>query len=265
MHRKNWAGEDIYSIEYFDEELNVDSGLTYDGTINDADITLAADSGSGVNVTATAAVFAAGDVGKAIKAVDENEQVALGIITTFNSSTSVTVDITGTFPRLTFLAGEWGLAVANVTGLDHLNFFEVSIVGDGIVYPVQFILDGGVSLTGGDTPHALKIQVGFTYESVVELQRPAQQIQIGNTIFLVKGHNRIYALLRDTAGATINGEEIKFSSVEDLMDKKIPLFTGVKEVLNLGYDRDAIVVIKQAKPLPFHVLGVMGSLDVGEE
>jgi hypothetical protein len=264
--RKSPLGEDIYSIEYFDEELNLDSGLMYDGTVDDVDITLAAVSGTGVNVEASADIFASGDVGKAIKAADPAEQVAIGIITAFVDAKNVTVDIAGTFPRLTFASEEWGLAVTTVDGLDHLAFFEVSIVGDGVVYPKQFVTAGGaVDLDGGLYPHSLKVQVGLPFEPVIRTLRPAQQIQIGNTLFFVKGYNRVYTLLKDTAGATINDEQIKFRSVEDPMDAKIPLFTGIKEVVNLGYDREQIVEIKQPVPLPIHVLGVMGSLDVGEE
>jgi hypothetical protein len=41
-------------------------------------------------------------------------------------------------------------------------------------------------------------------------------------------------------------------------------FTGDKKVMNLGYDRDGFVEIRQDQPLDFHIVAVIMDMNVGE-
>ena len=41
-------------------------------------------------------------------------------------------------------------------------------------------------------------------------------------------------------------------------------FSGEKKVMNLGYDRDGFVEIRQDQPLDIHVVAIIMDLNVGE-
>ena len=135
-------------IEYFTEENNfasdnttfrnamfeaqkgyvhLDSALTYDGTAPgsaaSATMTPAAVSGTGINFTASAAVFSASDVGREIwkKSID-GVGSGRATIVTYNSPTSVDCDIEVDFDNTDAIdAGCWYLTADTITGLDHLE------------------------------------------------------------------------------------------------------------------------------------------------
>jgi hypothetical protein len=44
------------------------------------------------------------------------------------------------------------------------------------------------------------------------------------------------------------------------MGQNIKEFTGDKRVINLGWDRDGQIIIKQEQPLPMTILGITGTL-----
>lgn len=132
--------------------IYVDSALTYDGTLAgsnaSATLTAAATSGTGVTFTASASVFSSGDVGRELwrKSVTGAE-TGRAVITGYTSATVVTCTILEDFDSTTAIpAGEWYLTANEVTGLDHLEGKEVSIIADGGQHPVKTVENGAVTL-----------------------------------------------------------------------------------------------------------------------
>jgi hypothetical protein len=263
-------------IEYFDQSAiiteqhpltGLDSALSYDGTNNLAAIEFDVGLPGEVpihtvsNITADATqVFTAGDVGKEIIQIGGTGRA---IITAFVNSQTVTVKVTSVFPNVgPYARGAWGKAVNSLAGLDHLEGATVDIKGDGAAYGSTVVASGGISFDG---PHALKVDVGLLFEPLIQTLRPGINLRDGNSVFLTKGYNRIYIFFKDTLGATVNDLPLEFRSSQDLMDEAPPLTTDIVEVTHLGYDSDARITIKQTQPLPFMVLAIAGSLNVGDE
>jgi hypothetical protein len=255
-------------IEYFDQAarikdthpLLVDSGLSYDGTNNATTLTPGATTGAGIDFTAGAATFAAGDVGKQLYQINGNGRAT---ITAFTNNTTVVATITVDFANTNAIAaGQWGLAVKTVTGLGHLEAKTVQIVGDGAAYPPKVVSAGSVTLDG---PHALKIDAGLGFTPELTTLRPGINAGNGSVVFATKGFNRLYVLFHNTLGAKVNGEQIDFRSSAEPMGVAPAPKSGIFKVTNIGYDEDARINIKQEQPLPFCVLAIMGNLDVGDE
>jgi hypothetical protein len=153
-----------------------------------------------------------------------------------------------------------GEATSNIYGLNHLIGEEVDIVGDGAVYPTQVVAaDGSLTL---DLP-ASQIQAGLHYQSKIITQRPEIATPYGTTQGVQKRWSDVRVRLVDTSGIQINGEQIPFRQVEDLMDQGVEPFTGDKRITNLGWDPDGRIEIVQDEPLPAHVVCVYGSLEIG--
>jgi hypothetical protein len=56
-----------------------------------------------------------------------------------------------------------------------------------------------------------------------------------------------------------------FRTSADLMNAPPALFTGDKKVMNLGYDKDGFIEIKQEQPLDMHVVAIGGDINTGEQ
>jgi hypothetical protein len=79
--------------------------ILYAGKTRAADMTLSALTGTGITITASAAVFAAGDVGKKFFAGD-----SLATITAFTDSTHVTASVNNDFTSLSVTQGGYGMS-----------------------------------------------------------------------------------------------------------------------------------------------------------
>ena len=153
-----------------------------------------------------------------------------------------------------------GTATQTVTGLSHLEGKSVDIVGNGAVYPRATVTSGQVTLAGAATT---PIEVGLPYTSTLQTMRPEIQT-LGSSQGIPKAWARIVARLDKTLGLKINGQTIPFRSAGDPMDQSPPLFTGDKQVSQLGWDTDAWITITQEQPLPCTVLALTGILVVGD-
>lgn len=154
---RTWKGdvEKVWSLDCALQEP-----LTYPA----ANITLSAVDGNGVIVTASSAVFGAGDVGKVLRAGGGRAAVA-----GFTDTTHITVDVRYPFPLvpqsetpLPYLSGEWSLdaRTSTVTGLQHLAGVPVWANADGNLYEVTVSATGSVTL-----PHSHSlITIGLNYE-----------------------------------------------------------------------------------------------------
>ena len=158
------------------------------------------------------------------------------------------------------LTGTFAAGATVLTGLDHLEGEEVQIVGDGAVYPVATVAGGSVTLNG---PAAVVIEVGLAYTSLLETMRPEVPLQ-GTSQGRLRHWSEIIVRLDRSLGCFVNGDEIPFRSSGDDMDEPPPIFTGDHKINDLGRDTDATITVEQRQPLPLTVVGVFGTLGVGD-
>jgi hypothetical protein len=155
---------------------------------------------------------------------------------------------------ITYSGGE----VASVSGLDHLEGKTVDIVADGVEYDRKIVVDGTVAID----PPASEIQVGLPFTSKLVTMKPVINSEKGTTAGLPKKWAEVYVSLHETSGLTINDEEINFRPAGVALGEPIPLFTGDKQVSQLGWD-EGRVTIEHKQSLPCTVLGIFGKLEVG--
>lgn len=149
------------------------------------------------------------------------------------------------------------------TGLGHLEGKTVDVVADGLyVQPVVTVAGGQVTL-----PEPAKaVEIGLKYKTRIKDLPVALAAQGGTVLGEQVSVNKIQVYLYKTKGCTINGERITFRSFgDDLLDKPVPEFTGLKEAGALGWSSDGTasqVEIVQDQPLPLTVLAIIKEVSI---
>jgi hypothetical protein len=154
-----------------------------------------------------------------------------------------------------------GSPVSIVTGMNHLIGQTVQILGDGAVYADKVVqADGSVEL---DYPPASNIEVGLRFKGLLETLSPEITISgtsQGRTVHWAEVIVRMYRSL----GCIVNGERLRFRSADDPMDTVPPLFTGDKKKKHVPSAINKGIIVERDLPLPLTVVGIFGTLGVGE-
>lgn len=251
------------------EYIHLDSSLSYYGTAEgeaaSAAIQPAALSGTGVSFTASNSVFVAGDVGREIwkKHIDGQES-GRAVITGYTSGTVVTCDIIKNFDSTASIpAGEWYLTTDEVSGLDHLEGLEVSIVTDGGQHPTRTVTSGSVSL---DSQSSV-VHVGLSYKGYLETNDLDGGTQDGTSQTRKKQVNAVAVRFIDTLYAKVGTDYYSLQQIEMrkpsmFMDRPPLMFTGdvkennfshVNDEQEGGWKRSKRVIISQDQPYPCNV------------
>jgi len=152
-----------------------------------------------------------------------------------------------------------GSATTTVSGLNHLEGEEVSILADGSAHADKTVSGGSITLDRS----ASKVHIGYSYNSLIETLRLEAGADDGSAQGKIKRIHGVTARFLDTVGAelgpdTSNLDRIPFRDSSMAMDEAVPMFTGDKEItFPSGYENDARVVIRQTQPLPMTVLAIM--------
>lgn len=156
-----------------------------------------------------------------------------------------------------------GVAATEITGLSHLEGKAVDVVSDGFVVVGHVVAGGKITLAKA----ASNVVVGLHYESTVEPEPPDYiDDKGGNNINAQKQWAEVILRLYQTglSGITVNGMTVPARDGTDPLDTATALFTGDARTPLLGTTRAGILTIKQTLPLPFTLLAVAGTLDVGD-
>jgi len=148
----------------------------------------------------------------------------------------------------------------SITGLDHLEGETVQILIGDAVYPNQTVTNGAISVNLPANTSYKSIEIGLGYTSRIKTMRVEAGSQAGTAQGRKKRYNEVMVRLHKTVGIIINGDQLPFRTSSTPMGQNIPEFTGDKRVINLGWDRDGQIEIKQEQPLPMTVLGITGTL-----
>jgi hypothetical protein len=156
-----------------------------------------------------------------------------------------------------------GAAATVITGLSHLEGKAVDVVADGFVVAGHTVAGGQITLAKAAT----NVIVGLHYETTVEPEPPEYLDDKGrHNIYLQKQWAEVILRLYETglSGVTVNGKSLPARSGSDPLDTATALFTGDAQTPLLGTTRAGVLTIKQTLPLPFTLLAIAGTLDVGD-
>lgn len=248
----------------------VDCALEYPKTYPAADLTLSAATGS-ITLTASAAVFALGNVGSIIRAGGGKME-----ITAYTNATHVTAtvlrDITSVIPEdendipLPVLSGDWTMdaPTTSVSGLDHLEGATVSILADGNVLTQAVVTNGAVALGGEYT----RVVVGLPYRCKARSLPPTSTKQTieGKVKRVVRVQPRVYQSRGLQVGTDLDLLESFKERSDEPMGEPTRLQEGVKEVyIEASYEPDQGIYFIEDDPIPTTVLGFLTLTDIGDE
>ncbi len=246
------------------EYIHLDSTLTYDGTSVGSDASAnvipSAFTGSGVTFTASAAVFASGDIGREIwKKSITGDETGRATITGFTSTTVVTCDISVDFDNTnTINAGDWYLTADNVTGLDHLESETVNIMTDGSTAGNAIVTSGEVSIPA----QASVIHIGLSYKGIMITNSLEAGGVIGPSQTKPKDLYELGIRFADTLGAQFgtdlyNMQFIDFRDSQSFIDRPPPPLSGDVELFykdRTELDKKVVVLQETAAPCIIQLL-----------
>lgn len=240
-----------------------------------------------VTVSASAAVFTAGDVGDIIRLGGGKLEVV-----TFSTSTSITADvlspITAVVPNdpartpLPAAPGDWSIAtpVTTVSGLDHLEGMSVTGLADGSVIPETVVADGSITLSVAASkiviglPFAVQMQTLFleSPQGAGTLQGSRQEPQ---DVVL-----RVEASRPPTVGANQPDAAVQpyfatvpWTDMADIPTREATVPAGQPQPLYTGdwfsnipanWDQNAQIAFEQLDPLPLTILALYPKVKVGD-
>jgi hypothetical protein len=152
-----------------------------------------------------------------------------------------------------------GAPITTITGLDHLEACEVSILADGAPHPARTVLGGEIELQ----LEASKVAVGLAFTATIEptfleTGDPGSLSKAG-----VKRLHRVIAEVWKTLGMEVSGDagatwsRIEFRTPGNDMDAAPPLFTGIiEEHLEGSSQRQSTAIIRQRQPLPLNIMSL---------
>jgi hypothetical protein len=251
-------------VEYLNPSIYVDSGLVLNSPITITGATAA----NPVVITASSHGLSNGDLVDIKGVVGMTEingnryKVADQATNTFELTDQTTgVDVNGSAYTAYDSGGEVRKGVTTITGLSHLEGTTVQIVGNGAVFPDATVTSGEVTVSS----EVSEAYVGLAYTTTIKPSRPEFGSPQGITQAKPKRWNHIFVRFLNTLGATINGDQMPFRTSADAMGSAPASFSGDKKVMNLGYDKDGFIEIKQEQALGMHVIAIGGDINTGEQ
>lgn len=250
-------------------QVYLDSALTFDNTQT---TTLTPGTGATVKGTedvsfvAGASVFSADMVGQYIyPKYSTGDETGIVYITGYVSGTEITGKVEQAFPSLDPIAsGSWYITKTTVSGLDHLEGEEVTVVEDGALAPSKTVENGTIELS---TPSCCGV-VGCSYTGIVETMPIELLLSSGITAGKYKSVGTIKALLRNTLGLSCGSDSyhldaLKIRTGNDIAGRPAPYFSGYTDVPAFdGYEIMRTVTFVQEKPFPFTLLGLIVDTEV---
>ena len=254
--------------------LYLHSALTYNAydatSMSSATISLSASSGS-VTLTSSTGYFNGGMIGKRIRAINASgNTIGQGQITATASTTSITLSITTTFNALSYAPGFWGVSVASLSGLSHLEQKTVGVLADGQKESLTRSVASGVFTLGSNY---WVISVGLSYDQILFTLPKEAGTNRGTAQGKLQRYNEVFFKLNRST------QDFKYGPDADHLSDVLMAFTPTSTSLYTGvlppqgggiampggYFRGAQIYIKNSNPLPMEVLSIIGTLDTYEK
>lgn len=158
-----------------------------------------------------------------------------------------------------------GVAKTVITGLNHLEGKEVSILADGVEQERQIVSSGSITLSTA----ARLVQVGLPYTSRVQPMRMDVNTTSGSSLGSKKKISELVLSFVDTVSAKYGVSttalfEIDWTNIEWTNSSIIDgLFTGdVVVVLDGGFSSDDPILISSDSPLPMNLRAIIARMDI---
>ena len=266
-------------VEYFenidvparqDKCLYLHSALTYDAydttSRSSVTISLSASSGS-ITLTSSTGYFNGAMINKRLRAINSaGTTIGEGTITATASTTSITLSITTTFTALSYSVGTWGVSVATISGIDHLEAKTIGILADGQTESLTRTVASGAVTLGSNY---FVISAGLSYDQKLLTLKKETPAPTGTVQGKWQRYNEImFKVNRST-------QNFKYGPDADHLDDIVlaitptvtTLYTGILPpqgggiAMRGGYARGAQIYIKNSQPLPLEILNIIGSLE----
>ena len=272
--RRYLSGRWVYVLEHFaartkstnENHCGVDCAVQFGGT--QPTVSLSFD---GTTFTASAAIFAAGDVGKVI-----SYRSGKAIIASFNSSTSVDVTVINEFVELEIPyldvykdipSGEWWLIDLVTSVRLPLNFrpASVTIYGDGKLFEDVAVAANG-TVTFEEELGFGYIGLGFTCLAVT-LPASANGTVIEMSRKNIKGVGLRYVDSKGLEAGTSEDDTYPIEKIQpDIMTEATLLNSAIEEItISSEWDADTQIYIKANGAYPTQVTGIVLDLEVGDD
>lgn len=248
----------------------VDSGLTYDGRNTTATtMTLTGgtlwDETETLTCTASAATFAASNVGDAVVVTAADGVGYTCIITAYTSTTVVSVTPDTELPADIRGAAttSWGLAVDTLTGLDHLEGRTVTALSDGDVNPDMVVTGGEVTLA----EPGLVVHVGLPYTARIETL-DAENLQGETWMDKKRKVHAVSVRVKDTRGIWLGfGDNTMREHVTEAAgtygEPTQPETGLITENVDTTWEKTGKVIVEQRDPLPMTILAIIPQGTIG--
>jgi hypothetical protein len=156
--------------------------------------------------------------------------------------------------------GEAETATDTWGGFDHLVGKTLKVLADGV--PISDVVvneDGEIVL---ERP-ASRIEAGLQYVPTVQMLTPEAPGPTGTSQGKQVRVNNAKAYVLDTVGVKVNGDEVELRRLDgEILDQPVSPFTGVLDLMTLGWEKTNNITFEQPLPLPFHLLAVIREFSV---
>lgn len=145
------------------------------------------------------------------------------------------------------------------TGLDHLEGETVEIVADGVIMTQQVVSSGQVVIER----EASEVHIGLPSYAYAKTLSP-EFVSSGGS---AQGNNMrigsIKVQVLNSYAMLINDQYIDRRTFgSNLLDKAPPIFTGIFDIFNQGWQKKGFIEINQPNALPIHILSIILQLTV---
>lgn len=244
------------------QAVHVDAAVTYDGSDLGFTTTITPSATTGnITLTASGTTFTAAMVGREIwKKYDETGAGGGGRarITQFNSGTSVNATVETPFNSTAAIpSGGWYLTTEDVSGLDHLEGEEVTVIVDGGPGNPKTVVNGAIELDA----QASVVHVGLGYYGLIESMNLDSGGVTGSAEAKMRIVPKIAMKFLNTLGSYFGTDRYRlqriiFRSASDVFSRPTSLFTGTKiETYEDSHEEDdKAFVLAQLTPTPCTLL-----------
>ena len=158
-------------------------------------------------------------------------------------------------------------SIETVSGLDHLEGFQVQILADGAVQRPKTVENGTVEL---DAPASL-VTIGLPYESLLSPMPIEVELQNGQSILRKKAIGTLRIRMYDSVGGEAKCGSDTYQQIisRDVLSDNLDRAISKKDdvvVFNVlsGNDYTIAIDVRQADPLPLNINSIVAIYDVVE-
>ncbi len=144
-----------------------------------------------------------------------------------------------------------------ITGLGHLEGYEVEILADGGVHENKTVVSGAIEL---NYP-AQQVFVGLGFTAKLETQPVALMTKEGALRAQLGRWNKAKIYLIDSMLPLVEGLRAAEHTSTGVMGYKQPLFTGYIDAMQEGWEEDTTLTIEQDLPYPLTIGHVAGEVE----